>query len=73
MTKPLPRPRFIELRDKLNVKSIDQFLTSIEKSVPELHVKLLMVTDELARSPKNHIKEAVNVNKVTFNDMENFG
>jgi hypothetical protein len=73
MTKPLPRPRFIELRDKLNVKSIDQFLTTIEKSVPELHVKLLMVTDELARSPKNHIKEAVNVNKVTFNDMENFG
>jgi hypothetical protein len=59
MTKPLPRPRFIELRDKLNVISVNQFEASNKKSVEDLHVKLLIVSDELARTSKNHIKEAV--------------
>jgi hypothetical protein len=62
MTKMLPKPRFIELREKLNVISRATFdkRDSIADPIAH-HVRAIIAIDAAARTTAHPIKEAVKI------------
>jgi hypothetical protein len=62
MTEMLPRPRFLELREKLNVISRSNFNKQQTGPVAK-HVRILIAIEAEARTIKRPIKEAVEILK----------